>query len=51
MFYKGYINEEEHYAIVKGKIVDFGPEAINELVGLEAKEIGHAIFKSHKSKI
>uniref|UniRef100_A0A9I9D955 Protein MNN4-like n=1 Tax=Cucumis melo TaxID=3656 RepID=A0A9I9D955_CUCME len=46
MFNKRYINEEEHYTMVKGQIFDFGIEAINELFGLEANEIGHAIFKN-----
>lgn len=46
MFFKGYINEEEHYAMVKRQNIDFGPKAIKELFGLEANEIRLAIFKS-----
>lgn len=46
MFYNRYIIEKERYAMLKGKKVDFGPDAINELFGLEACKIGHAIFKS-----
>lgn len=46
MFYKGFINKEEHYAMVKGQKVDFGQNAINEFFGLEANEIGHDIFKT-----
>ncbi|KAA0045299.1 hypothetical protein E6C27_scaffold316G00610 [Cucumis melo var. makuwa] len=32
--------------MVKGRKVDFGPDAINKLYGLEDNEIGHAIFKN-----
>ena len=48
LLYKGYINEEELYATVKGKKVEFGPEAINVLYGLDDNEIEHAIFKNSK---
>lgn len=41
MFYKDNINEEEHYAMVKGYKVYFG---------LEVNEIGHAIFKDPKKR-
>ncbi|TYJ96034.1 hypothetical protein E5676_scaffold2612G00500 [Cucumis melo var. makuwa] len=44
LFYRGYINAKEHYAEVKGKRVDFGPEAINALYGLENYEIRHNIM-------
>lgn len=48
LFYRGYINAKEHYAEVKGKRVDFGPEAINALYGLENYEMRHVIFKNPK---
>lgn len=48
LFYRGYINAKEHYAEVKGKRVDFRPEAINALYGLENYEIRHVIFKNPK---
>ncbi|TYK23866.1 hypothetical protein E5676_scaffold419G00400 [Cucumis melo var. makuwa] len=46
IFYKGYINEEENYFMVKWQKLDFGPNAINGLFGLEANELGHTIFKN-----
>ena len=49
MFYKEYIREE-HYDMVKGQKFDFGPEVINEIFGLEANEIGHAIFKNPQER-
>ena len=39
LFYKGYINEEQHYMMVKGQKVDFRPYVINELFGLEREMI------------
>ncbi|KAA0057652.1 hypothetical protein E5676_scaffold416G00290 [Cucumis melo var. makuwa] len=36
--------------MVEGKKVDFGPDAINQLFGLEAKEIEHAIFKNPQER-
>ncbi|KAA0065694.1 hypothetical protein E5676_scaffold186G001070 [Cucumis melo var. makuwa] len=39
MFYKGYINEEESYDMVKEQKVDFELDTINELFGLEANEV------------
>lgn len=39
MFYKGYMNEEERYAMVKGQKVDFGPDTINKLFGLKENKI------------
>lgn len=45
LFYKGYINTVKHCTIVKGKKVDFRPDGINALYGLEDNVIGHAIFK------
>ena len=48
LFYKGYINAEEHYAKVKEHKVYFGPEANNALYGLEDNEIGHVTFKNPK---
>ncbi|KAA0053121.1 hypothetical protein E5676_scaffold441G00160 [Cucumis melo var. makuwa] len=50
LFYRGYINAEEHYTEVKGKMVDFGLEAINALFGLDNNEIKHLIFKSPKER-
>ena len=50
MFYKGYIKEEERYAMVKGHKVDFGPNTVNELYGLEANEIRHIIFKNSQER-
>lgn len=50
IFYKGCINKEEHYAVVKGQKLDIGPDTINELLGLETNEIGHAIFKNPQEK-
>ena len=46
MFYKGYINEEESYDMVKEQKVDFELDTINELFGLEANEVRHAISKN-----
>lgn len=40
LFYKGYINEEQHYPMAKGQKVNFGPDAINMLYGLESNVIG-----------
>uniref|UniRef100_A0A9I9D959 Uncharacterized protein n=1 Tax=Cucumis melo TaxID=3656 RepID=A0A9I9D959_CUCME len=48
LFYKGDINEKEQYTEVKGRRVDFVPEAINVLYGLDDNEIGHVIFKDLK---
>ncbi|KAA0041933.1 hypothetical protein E5676_scaffold306G001360 [Cucumis melo var. makuwa] len=50
MFYKGYINEEECYAMVKGHKVDFRLDTINAFFGLETNEIGHAIFKNPQER-
>ena len=41
LFHKGFINEEEQYAMIKGQKVDFG---------LEANEIGHDIFKNWRAQ-
>lgn len=45
LFYKGYINTEKHYAIVKWKKVNFESEAINGLYMVEQTVVGHAIIK------
>lgn len=39
LFYKGYVSEEKHYTMVKGKKVDFKPNAINRFYRLEDNEI------------
>uniref|UniRef100_A0A9I9CJW5 Uncharacterized protein n=1 Tax=Cucumis melo TaxID=3656 RepID=A0A9I9CJW5_CUCME len=50
LFYKGYINIKEHYTAIKGKRVDFGLDAINELYRLDNNEIGHVVFKNRKDR-
>lgn len=51
LFYRGYINAEEHYTEVKEKKVDFGPKVINTLYELENNETRHVIFKTLRNTI
>ncbi|KAA0047856.1 hypothetical protein E6C27_scaffold133G001210 [Cucumis melo var. makuwa] len=50
LFYRGYINTEEHYAEVKGKRINFGPSTINVIYGLKNNGLGHGIFKNPKDR-
>ncbi|KAA0048500.1 protein MNN4-like [Cucumis melo var. makuwa] len=45
LFYNGSINTERHYAIVKGKMVNFGPKVVNVLYGLRQTTVEYPIFK------
>lgn len=46
LFYKGYINDKQHYVMEKVEKADFRSDAINKLYGLESNEVGHAIFEN-----
>lgn len=45
MFYNGKINTKRHYAILKGKKIDYGPKNINVLYKLEQIVVGQPSFK------